>query len=55
MPQPDSLRELVRLVAQRRHIEAGSILPLLASAPRGAELLLELINRGILEPEDRPR
>jgi 50S ribosomal protein L16 3-hydroxylase len=48
--QPQDLLETIRLIAENRRIECSRIAELLGTTPAAAELLLQLINEGILEP-----
>jgi Mn-dependent DtxR family transcriptional regulator len=48
--QPQDLLETIRLIAENRRIECSRIAELLGTTPAAAELLLQLINEGVLEP-----
>lgn len=50
LSQPQGLLETIRLVAENRRIECSRIAEVLSTAPAAAQLLLLLINEGILEP-----
>ncbi len=46
---PSLLQPWVRQIAERRQLEAEEIAPMLAATPEAGELLLRLVNDGILE------
>ena len=50
LSQPQAMLETIRLVSEHRRIECGRIAAVLGTTPAAAELLLLLINQGILEP-----
>jgi len=50
LSQPQDLVEAIRLVAGNRRIESSRIAEVVSTTPAAAELLLQLINEGILEP-----
>lgn len=49
LSQPGNLRDAVRLIAEQRRIDSSAISDLLAIAPAAGELLLLLLNEGLLE------
>ncbi len=49
LSQPGNLRDAVRLTAEQRRIDSSAISDLLATAPAAGELLLLLLNEGLLE------
>ena len=53
LPQPAQLREAVRQIAERRHVDGRQIADLLARTPSVGELLLRLVNAGILEQPEK--
>mgnify|MGYP001813891421 CR=1 FL=1 len=52
--QPASVRAAVQQIAERRQFGAGEIAELLTAAPAVSELLLWLINQGVLEDPGNP-
>lgn len=52
LPQP--LGDAVRLIAERRRIDNSGLIEIIRAVPAAAELLLQLINAGILEPAESP-
>lgn len=52
LPQP--LGDAVRLIAEQRRIDNNGLIEIIKAVPAAAELLLQLINAGILEPAESP-
>lgn len=51
---PQSLGAAIRLIAEQRKIGNNGLIEIIKAVPAAAELLLQLINAGILEPAETP-